>query len=333
MGLALVLLGVVCVGGAALYYRSLDAGLRRTDALGGAHDPRAARATGGAQNILLLGSDSRYADDPAHTAEPGDAHTDTIVLMHVNAAHDKAYLISIPRDLYVDVPRSATHPDYGGTTAKINAAFAWGGLPLAVQTIEGYTRVRIDHVVMVDFEGFKKVADALGGVDVNNGREFTSIAEPYYRTFPKGTIHLDGASALDYVRQRQQFADGDYTRMCHQQQFLKAMLDKATSTGTLSDPRKLDAFGKAVARLLTVDKGFSLAGTAVQLRKIRSSDLTFLVSPNLGPRMVGDESVLAPDDAAARTLYDAVASDRVAEWIAHNGAELEENVSAGCAGQ
>nr|WP_240940214.1 LCP family protein [Planosporangium flavigriseum] len=331
--MVLLLVAVFGIGGAVWYYKSVDAGLRRTDAFGRGHDARAAKATGGAQNILLLGSDSRDADDPGHTPEPGDAHTDTIVLMHVDAGHEKAFLISIPRDLYVYVPRSPTHPELGDTNAKINAAFAWGGLPLAVRTIEGYTGVRVDHVVMVDFEGFKKAADTLGGVDLNNGREFTSIAEPNYRHFDRGVIHLDGAAALDYVRQRQQFADGDFTRMCHQQQFLKALLDKATSTGTLTNPRKLDAFLKSVTKLLTVDNGFSLASTALQLRNIRSDDLTFLVSPNLGPVMAGDQSVMAPDDAKAKTLYDAVAKDKVADWISHNDTGLEEVASAGCAGQ
>ncbi|MCW2639671.1 MAG: cell envelope-related transcriptional attenuator [Dactylosporangium sp.] len=329
----LLLVVTAGAGGAFLYYRSVDSGLRRTDAFRGAHNPRAVKATGGAQNILLLGSDSRAADDPNHKPEPGDAHTDTIVVMHVDAAREKAYLISIPRDLYVYVPRSPAHPEFGDTTTKINAAFAWGGVPLAVQAIEGYTGVRIDHVVMVDFEGFKKVADVLGGVDVNNGREFTSIAEPYYRTFQKGTIHLDGAAALDYVRQRQQFADGDFTRMCHQQQFLKALLDRATSTGTLSNPRKLDAFLKSVTKTLTVDNGFSLASAALQFRNIGSTDLTFLVSPNLGPQMIGDQSVMAPDDAKAKTLYAAVVKDRVAGWISQNGTGAEEVESGACAGQ
>jgi LCP family protein required for cell wall assembly len=329
-----VLLLVMTAGAGASfwYYKSLDSGLRRTDALGGAHNPHAAKATGGAQNILLLGSDSRAADDPNHTPEPGDAHTDTIVLMHIDAAHEKAYLISVPRDLYVYVPQSPTHPEYGGTTTKINAAFAWGGLPLAVQTIEGYTGVRIDHVVMVDFEGFKKVADVLGGVDLNNGQEFTSIAEPHYRTFKKGIIHLNGAAALDFVRQRQQFADGDFTRMCHQQQFLKALLDKATSTGTLSNPRRLDAFLKSVTKVLTVDKDFSMASAALQFRNIRSGDLTFMVSPNLGPMMAGDQSVMAPDDAKAKTLYAAVVKDRVADWISQNAAGPQDVEPAACIG-
>jgi LCP family protein required for cell wall assembly len=333
VGVVLLLVASVGAGGAFLYYKSVDSGLRRTDALGGTHNPRAATATGGAQNILLLGSDSRDADNPNHKFEPGDAHTDTIVLMHVDSMREKAYLISIPRDLYVYVPRSPTNPEFGDTSAKINAGFAWGGVRLAVQTIEGYTGVRIDHLVMVDFEGFKKVADVLGGVDLHNGQQFTSIAEPNYRTFKKGNIHLNGAAALDYVRQRQQFPDGEFTRMCHQQQFLKALLDKATSTGTLSNPRKLDAFLKSVTKVLTVDDGFSLAGAALQFRRIRSSDLTFLVSPNLGPKMVGDQSVMAPDDAKAKTLYEAVVKDRVGDWISRNDTGLEEVESASCAGQ
>src|SRR2546423_772016 len=80
-----------------------------------------------------------------------------------------------PRDLYVSIPQSPTSPDLGNTKAKINAAFAWGGLPLAVQTVEGYTGVHVDHTVLVDFGGFKEVTDALGGVDLNIDQSITSI--------------------------------------------------------------------------------------------------------------------------------------------------------------
>jgi LCP family protein required for cell wall assembly len=325
-----LLVAIIGAGGLFLYYKRLDSSVRRTDAFLATQGLRAAKAPGQAQNILLLGSDSRNSDNPNYKPKPGDVHTDTIVLMHIDAAREKAYLISIPRDLYVYVPRSVSHPKYGDTKTKINAAFAWGGLPLTIQTIEQYTGVRIDHVVQINFEGFKKVADALGGVDLNNGQEFTSIAEPRYRHFAKGMIHLDGAAALDYVRQRKQFLNGDYTRMCHQRQFLRALLDKATSTGTLSNPRKLDAFLTSAAGAVTVDKDFSLADAALQFRKIGSRDLTSLVIPTLGTQTIDDQSVILSDDAKARILFEAVVNDRVADWVAGNVPGREENQQAPC---
>ncbi|NJC72431.1 LytR family transcriptional regulator [Planosporangium thailandense] len=349
--LALLLLLGLSVGGGFIYYRKLDSGLRRTGVLREVHDLRPAIAPGGAQNFLLLGTDSRDPGDSggsdnsgnsgdsgggpaqAQPQAPVETRADVIVLMHVDAAHRKAYLISVPRDLYVSVPQSATTAGSGDTPAKINTAFARGGLPLVVQTVERYTGVRVDHLVMVDFEGFKKVTDVVGGVDVTNGQEFTSIGEPYHRTFKKGTIHLNGAEALDYVRQRQQFTDGDAVRTCHQQQFVKALLDKATGTGLLGDPRALDAFLRSVTTMLTVDSGFSLADAALQFRNIRTADLTFLTSPNLGPTTVGDESVRMPDDAKAKALYDAVANDTVADWVAHNAAGPSNIEPGTCAEQ
>ena len=110
----------------------------------------------------------------------------------------------------------------GDTKAKINAAYAWGGLPLMVQTVEEYTGVRMDHVALIDFAGFKEVTDALGGVDMNVEQTITSIHTPY-RTFKTGRTTSTATEALDYVRQRNQFADGDFARMRHQQQFLKAL--------------------------------------------------------------------------------------------------------------
>ena len=156
------------------------------------------------------------------------ARTDTIILMHIPSTQDHAYLVSIPRDLWVPVPQKATDAQCGTRRAKINAAYAWGELPLLVKTVECFTSVRIDHVVQIDFGGFKQVVDALGGVDMPIERDITSIHEPF-RKFTKGTMHLNGAEALDYVRQRKQFPDGDFARMRHQQQLLKVMLDKAAS--------------------------------------------------------------------------------------------------------
>ncbi|WP_338090155.1 LCP family protein [Planosporangium mesophilum] len=312
---ALLMVAGLGLGGAFLYYRSLDSGLQRTDAFSKISGARPPAAPAGAENILMLGSDSR---DPENKAKPGQWRTDTMILVHVSADHQKAYLISIPRDLYVHIPESPTNPEFGNTNAKINAAFAWGGVPLAVQALEGYTEVRIDHVVLVDFGGFQQVTDALGGVDLNIEQSITSIHKPF-RHFDKGVQHLNGAEALDYVRQRYQFPDGDFGRMRHQQQFMKALLDKATSTGTMSNPFKLKAFLDSVTKAMTVDNDFSLAGTAWSFRSLTSKDLTFMVSPNRGSGTVNGESVVLSDKNKALSLYDAVAKDTVSDWVAQNG--------------
>ncbi|WP_432840463.1 LCP family protein [Dactylosporangium sp. CA-092794] len=336
---SLALLLGLAAGGTFLYYRSIDSGIKRTDAFGTngqtglqqAHQ-EAARPPAevvGALNFLLLGSDSRAPDDPDHRGSAGSGRTDAIMLLHVDAGHRKAYLISLPRDLYVHIPASPTDPRLGNKNAKINAAFAWGGVPLTVRTVEAYTSVRVDHVVLVDFAGFQQVTDALGGVDLTNDCAFTSIAEPY-RHFPQGVNHLNGAAALDYVRQRQQFPDSDFTRMRHQREFLNALLSKAIGTDTLRNPFKLNAFLKSVTKAITVDQDFSLADTAFALRDIGSADLTMLVSPNRGGATVNKESVVMPDPARAKPLYDAVVKDTVGDWIAQNPQATTATTTGGC---
>jgi LCP family protein required for cell wall assembly len=267
----------------------------------------------GAVNILLLGSDSR---DPAATT---GSRSDTIILMHLSADHRHAYLISIPRDTYVYIPRSPTDPAEGDTHDKINAAFAWGGATLAVQTVEAFTGVRIDHVVLLDFAGFARVTDALGGVTMTVDQTITSIFPPY-RVFTMGSHHFDGAEALDYVRQREQFPDGDITREKHQQQFLKAVMDTAASTGTLTDPQRLDAFVRALSAAITADRGLSIPDFAVEFHSLRSADLTFLTSPYSGFDTIDDQSVVISDPRRTQPLYRAVAHDQLGSYLADHGA-------------
>lgn len=237
--------------------------------------------------------------------------------MHIPSDHRQAYLVSIPRDLYVPIPESANADCGSGQRAKINAAFAFGGLPLAVRTVECFTDVRLDHVVAIDFAGFKQVTDALGGVDLNVERTVTSIHKPY-RTFTKGMNHMNGAEALDWIRQRKQFPDGDFARMRHQQEFLRALLDKAASTGTLSNPKKLNAFLQSVTDAVTVDKDFSLVDMAVQFRNLRGENLTFVTSPNSGSDMVDGESVVVSDQEKALAMYRAMSADTMADWVKAN---------------
>ena len=131
--------------------------------------------------MLLLGSDSRDPDGAAG----GPYRADTIMLMHVPSDRQEAYFISIPRDLWVPIPPT---PDgsAGGREAKINAATAFGGVPLMVQTVEAYTGVRLDHVVLVDFGGFVEVTDALGGVEMEI-KQTHYVDPPAAADLPGGT--------------------------------------------------------------------------------------------------------------------------------------------------
>ncbi|MFD0742477.1 LCP family protein [Phytohabitans flavus] len=222
-------------------------------------------------------------------------------------------MISIPRDLWVSVPKSKDGR-HGGRDAKINAAFAWGGIPLMVQTVEKYTGVRIDHVAIIDFGGFQEIVDALGGVEIDVEQSFTSIHKPH-RKFTKGPQTLDGAAALDYARERYAFRDGDFARMRHQQQLIKAVLDKAASGGLLTNPGRLNSFLRATADAVSVDETMSIFDTAADLRHLRSGNLTFLTSPNKGSGQVGSESVVLEDPQKAKALFEAVRRDAVQDVL------------------
>ncbi len=311
-----VLLLLLLGGGGLLWYRGVASNVARTDPFSAISGGRPPISLNGALNILVVGSDSRDPDAPMDKASQWRA--DTIIMMHIAASHDHAYLVSIPRDLWVPVPENPSASCATERRAKINAAFAWGGLPLAVRTVECFTDVRVDHVLSIDFAGFKQVVDALGGVDLRVDQTITSIHKPY-RVFTAGPMHMTGEEALDWIRQRKQFPDGDFARMRHQQEFLRALMDKAASNGTLANPLKLKAFLESVTKAVTVDKTFQLPDLAWQFKGLRGENLTFLTNPTAGSDTIDGESVLLSDRDKAVNLYGAMRADKMAEWSAANG--------------
>ena len=163
---------------------NLNDDLDRTDPFSEITGGRPAKTVDGALNILLVGSDSRDPDAPVD--RPGKWRADTMIVMHIPADHKTGLPGLDPaRPVRAD-PGERRRGLRHRQRAKINAAFAFGGLPLAVQTVECFTDVRIDHVVAIDFGGFKEVTDALGGVDLKVEQTITSIHKPY-RKFNKGT--------------------------------------------------------------------------------------------------------------------------------------------------
>jgi LCP family protein required for cell wall assembly len=310
--LVLALLGGGGTMAAGLYLRSLESGISRVDAFNEVpEESRPVKVAGDAMNILLLGSDSR---DPQ--SESG-SRTDTIIIAHLTKDRSSAQLVSIPRDTWVHVPASKDGKR-GNKDAKINASFAWGGIPLMVQTVESFTGVRIDHVALIDFAGFKDIVDALGGVTVTVEKGFTtaySLSATGRRTFATGPQLMDGAAALDYARERHAFADGDFARVRHQQDVIKAILDKAASGGLLNNPAKLNSFVKASSDTVSVDQTLSLTDMAMNLRHLRSNNLTFMTSPTKGTGRIGTESVVLVNTDQAKLLYDAIRRDAVPEIL------------------
>lgn len=208
-------------------------------------------------NILLLGSDTRKGQGKAIGGDtPG--LSDTAILLHVSASRKLTYGVSLPRDAMVQRP-SCRRKDGNGTAPaafeQFNQAFSVGGPLCTVKTVEHLTNVHIDHFIVIDFKGFKKMVDALDGVEV-------CVPQPVDDTtghiqLPAGTYNVKGERALDYVRVRHDLGveNGDIGRMKRQQAFLGSMANKAMSAGTLSNPKRLYSFLDAATKSLTTDTG------------------------------------------------------------------------------
>jgi LCP family protein required for cell wall assembly len=260
------------------------------------------RPAGGAVgdlNILVVGSDSRAGltkaqENQLHVGHDAGKRSDTMILLHIPAGGGKAVLVNLPRDSYVTIPR---HKDSAGQIVpaqknKINAAYSEGGAKLTIRTVEDATGVRIDHYIEINFLGFVKMVNALGGVDICSPQ---AIDDPVVRNpatgaysgsglvLPKGTSHLDGDTALEYVRAREfDPAQGDLGRIERQQRFMGAMINKARSAGVLLNPIKLVHFLNAVTGSLTTDSGLGAAQItrlAEKLHSMSPKNVTFLTVP------------------------------------------------------
>lgn len=266
--------------------------------------------------FLLVASDSRSPKQTTGQGASGEAfkvgaqRTDTIMLVHLPKGRDKAYVVSIPRDSWVDIP--------GHGKAKINAAYSWGGSPLLISTIEQVTDVRIDHLAIIDFAGFMGMTTALDGVDVKVSQ--TTVDPESGRTFHAGLNHLEGEAALDFVQQRYGLPHGDLDRVQRQQGFLRALMSKAASNGTLSNPFKLDDLLQAVTKSVSVDESLTdgdMRSLAFSLRDLRPGDMTFMTAPVAGLGREKGQSIVRLDWAKARTLWTAMRNDKMSDYVRH----------------
>ncbi len=257
----------------------------------------------GTLNYVLLGSDSR---DPNNA---GNGRSDSIMVVHLNAKRTKAYIISFPRDMYVAIP------GYG--KSKINDAFAFGGAPLMVRTLEDLTNVRMDHVVLVNFEGFTSLTDDLNGVTVTNKTAFTSHGFDY----PKGKITIKGKKALWFVRERHALPGGDLDRAENQRNVIKAIVQKGLSAGVVSDPATFTKFLGNVAKHLTVDNSLTddeIRRTALSLR-LDSSNIELLQAPLAGfGTTPGGQSIDLVDEVKLKELSKALKDDSVGDYLKKN---------------
>ncbi|MEU3610991.1 LCP family protein [Streptomyces sp. NPDC006872] len=214
-----------------------------------------------AVNILVLGSDSRSGTENQELGggDSEGARSDTAMVVHIDAGRTTATVVSIPRDTLVTRP-SCPLAD-GGSTAvaygvMFNTAYSVGGPACAVKTVESITNVRMDHYIEVDFSGFAKLVDALGGVTVTTDQDIDD--EDSHLTLAAGTHHLDGTQALALARTRHGIGDGsDLGRIGLQQKLVKALLEQIASTNLLTSPTKLYEVADAITGSLTTDTGLN----------------------------------------------------------------------------
>lgn len=304
---SVLVLALVAVGGFAIFLNQKVAGnitqenLLPTGAPTTA-DGKPVPTSGVGQNYLIVGSDAR----------PGDtfSRSDVIVLVHVPEDKKSIQLIHFPRDLYVPIP--------GRKKDKINAAYAYGGAPLLVSTLQDLLGVKIDHVAKTDFDGFKKMTDAVGGVRVYAEESSTGNGTEGQIDIQKGWNNLNGAQALAFVRERKELSEGDISRGRRQQAFIKALMLKALSGEVLTNPVTLTKFIDAATENLIVDKDLSVGtmrGEAISMRNLRSSDVVFITAPFNGYGTAPDGgSIDILDEVGMKALGDALRADQMGDY-------------------
>ena len=266
----------------------ITAAIPKIDAFGGL-DNRPKKESS-AVNYLIVGSDTREGLSRAEikrlkvggTEVAAGKRSDTMLLIHISKKRDKAAIISIPRDTYALIPEHTTSQGkvIPATHSKINSAFNWGGAPLLIETFEEMSGLRIDHYIEVNFVGFVRMVDALGGVEICTKKD---IDDPKsHLVLPAGRHTLDGVDSLKYVRTRQFDGLGDLGRMKRQQEFAGAMLRKATSAGVLLNPVKMIDFINSALDSVVTDEGLSqgdLLTLGKQLRNLSASSVRTLTIP------------------------------------------------------
>jgi len=304
----------------------ITAAIPRVDAFAGLENRPKKESS--AVNYLIVGSDTREGLSREEikrlkvggTDVAAGKRSDTMLLIHISKKRDKAAIISIPRDSYALIPE---HNNSQGKLipaaySKINSAYNWGGAPLLIKTLENMSDLRIDHYVELNFVGFVRMVDALGGVEICTKKD---IDDPKsHLTLPAGTHVLDGVDSLKFVRTRVFDGLGDLGRMKRQQEFAGAMLRKATSAGVLLNPVKMVDFINSALDSVVTDEGLSqgdLLTLGKQLRNLSASNVRTLTIP-LQYYNYNKNGV------SAAVLWDPVLAPELFERIKNDEALIEE---------
>ena len=281
-------------------------------------DQRPAPAAADPLTFLVVGSDSRegLSDRQVRRLHTGwdvyGQRTDTMMLAHVGR-DGSVSVISLPRDTLATIPE---HTDENGQQVpaqegKLNSAYAYGGAPLLVRSVEDLTGVRIDHYLEVNFAGFVKMVNALDGVEVCAPTAINDI--PSGLVLPAGRSTLKGRDALAYVRARSFDPTADIGRMKRQQTFVASMVRKAASSDVLLDPARAGEVVSAVLGSMRVDTGLDNGQVMALTRRLSSLDpaqVTFRTVPVVGEKPMGEiGNVVVWDEVGAGDIFDAIRDD------------------------
>ncbi|MGD6802102.1 LytR family transcriptional regulator [Rossellomorea aquimaris] len=212
-------------------------------------------------SVLLLGVDERDGDR---------GRSDTMIVLTVNPNNESTKMISIPRDTRVDIIGR-------GTVDKINHAYAFGGVEMAMDTVENFLDIPIDYYAKINMDGFKDIVDAVGGVTVNNSFEFSQGGDQ----FAQGELNLNGEEALNYARMRKSDPRGDFGRQDRQRQIIQAVIKEGASISSLWNYGDIfNAIGKNVKTNLTfnemvdIQKNYKNATGDIEQSQIAGSGTT-----------------------------------------------------------
>lgn len=272
----------------ALAFGTVTASINKIEVFNGIDKRPEKKST--AMNYLLVGSDTREGLSKSElkalrvgsVATAAGKRSDTMLLVHISKARDKAVLISIPRDTFALIPEhtSKTGKLIPAVHSKINSAFNWGGAPLLIQTLEEMTDLKIDHYIEINFAGFARIVDSIGGVEICTKK---NIDDPKSHLVLEAGVHtLNGIESLKYVRTREFDGMGDLGRMQRQQAFMSAVLRKATSAGVLLNPVTMASFINSALSAVTTDselRNSDLIALAKQMKSLSTSSVRTLTVP------------------------------------------------------
>ena len=304
---AMVLLFPVAV---VLYgAHDLNSNITRLDGLlppAAGRPPHASGPAAEAVNVLVLGDDAgsgapSSTRSPRNVADLGGVSVGSLMVLHIDADRRGVSVISIPPDAWVDVP--------GHGRATIGTASSWGGPSLVVGAFEKLAGVRIDHVAVIGWDGYKAMIDTLGGVDVTIPA--AADANTSDRWTP-GTHHMDGSDALLYVRERSDRAGGELQSVARRQEVLRGL--SARAAAITSSPVTVYRLLESLTDHLAVDSGWgatAMAKLALSLRGLGASDVTYIRIPVAGTGRLSDKGVVSLDRDAGNALWAAVRDDRM----------------------